>query len=94
MTENSLAGFSINQLHGGFHAVLNFFQVHSFIILYVQEVVTHFIIVSYYIKWGTTSRTYSMQLKQYARVGLESVPRNAQYIPLLLCVQEVVTHFI
>jgi len=26
MTENSLAGFSINQLHGGFHAVLNFFQ--------------------------------------------------------------------
>ena len=29
-------------------------------ILCVQEVVTHFIIVSYYIKWGTTSWTYSI----------------------------------
>ena len=34
------------------------FQHHDKFVLCVQEVVTHFYIVSYFIKWVTTSWTY------------------------------------
>ena len=37
---------------------------------YVQEVVTHFILVTYYIKWGTTSWTYS---NYYSSINIHSL---------------------
>ena len=34
--------------------------VNVIMVVYVQEVLTHFFIVTYYIKWVTTSWTYSI----------------------------------
>ena len=39
---------------------LGFNTLNQFFVLYVREVVTSFYIVSYYIKWVTTSWTYCM----------------------------------
>ena len=44
---------------------------------YVQEVVTHFILVSYYIRWGTTSWTHSTNKStSVARITFEYLVRH------------------
>ena len=40
-------------------------MIATIFVLYVQEVVTHFIYVTYYIKWVSTSLTYSTRIKFY-----------------------------